>query len=240
MLAAAVISTHAGAALADFDCRTRLAETATKVPPRVDFKQYMEQRESNDPDPTAHMRALIELTKANRRTALEYCARQRPPIAPTECRGGVPFCALIVNRKTDQVVAKGCNHSSVNPIFHGEIAAIVDFSRILQSQGISLREVAGHHDLYTMGESCAMCMGTIMWAGFHTVFFGSSLEYLNQYYSQIMISDVELSALWRECQASKNTVRTQVVGGVLQAQTNALFEEFGYHFCPTAPEAVKR
>jgi tRNA(Arg) A34 adenosine deaminase TadA len=185
------------------------------------------------------MRELIGLAQSNRRAALEYCSRQVPSIAAAECSGGVPFCALIVNRETDQVIAKGCNHGSVNPIFHGEIAAIIDLSTVLQSQGISLRKVAGHHDLYTTGESCAMCMGAIMWAGFHTVFFGSSVEHLNQYFSQIMISDHELSGLWRECQAGENSVRTQVVGRVLEAENDALFDEFGFRYCPAATETVK-
>ncbi len=55
-----------------------------------------------------------------------------------------------------------------------------------------------------------------------------------------MITDHELSGLWRECQSEENIVRTQVVGGVLQAQNDALFREFGFQFCPTAAEAVKR
>ena len=84
-----------------------------------------------------------------------------------------------------------------------------------------------------------MCMGAIMWAGFHTVFFGSSVEHLNHYFSQIMITDHELSGLWRECQTGENIVRTQVVGGVLQAQNDALFREFGFQFCPTTAESVK-
>jgi tRNA(Arg) A34 adenosine deaminase TadA len=76
-----------------------------------------------------------------------------------------------------------------------------------------------------------MCFGAIMWAGFHTVFFGSSIGYLNKYFSQIMIGSEKLSALWRECLAGSNIVRTQVVGGVLEEQTNALFEAFGDQFC---------
>lgn len=230
---AVVIAVDAGPAVSGANCKTQVAASSTDILPRIDFKLYMEQRGPNDPDPTAHMRELIEYTKANRRTALVYCARQQPPIAPKACSGGVPFCALIVDRKTDRVVAKACNHGSANPIFHGEIAAIIDFATNLQGQGIAFRKVAGHHDIYTTGESCAMCMGAIMWSGFHTVFFGSSVEHLNKYFSQIMISDHDLSGLWRGCQAAENVVRTQIVGGVLLAQNNELFEEFGFQFCQT-------
>ena len=238
-LLAAATTVDAGPASPDADCKAKVASLATKPTPHLNFKQYLEQRGPDDPDPTGHMQELIEFTKANRRSALAYCARQQPPLAPKACSGGVPFCALIVDRTVDQIVAKACNHGSANPLFHGEIAAIIDFSTTLQSQGVPFRKVAGHHDLYTTGESCAMCMGAIMWAGFHTLFFGSSIEHLNQYFPQIMIRDHELSELWRECQAAKNMVRTQIVGGVLQAKNDALFEEFGFQFCPAAAESVK-
>jgi tRNA(Arg) A34 adenosine deaminase TadA len=199
----------------------------------VDLARYMAQRAPGDPDPRVHMRTLIALAHANRQSALDYCARQRPPIPPLECAGGVPFCALIVDRRTDKVIASGCNHGAANPLFHGEIAAIMDFATRLQGQGIPFRTVAGHHDLYTTGESCAMCMGAVLWSGFHTLFFGSSLQHLNRYFAQIMISDQALSGLWRECQGTENRNRTQVVGGVLAAENDALFAEFGPQFCPT-------
>ena len=198
----------------------------------MNFENYMATREPNDPDPTAHMRTLIEYTKANRRAAVENCAKQNPPRVAKDCPGGVPFCALITDRRTDQVIAKACNHGVANPVFHGEIAAINLFANVLQAQGTSFSEVAAHHDIYTTGESCAMCMGAIMWAGFNTVFFGSNVEFLNNYYSQIMIKNRELTGLWRACQGKKNTIRTRVVGEVLEKESNAVFEEIGFQFCP--------
>jgi tRNA(Arg) A34 adenosine deaminase TadA len=202
--------------------------------PRTDFEEYMATRGRDDPDPTMHMQALIEYTKESRRAAVKYCAEQEPPKLAKDCPGGVPFCALIVDRRSDQVIAKACNHGGSNPVFHGEIAAINLFAIVLQSRGMSFSEVAPYHDLYTTGESCAMCMGAIMWSDFHTVFFGSNLEFLGDFYSQIMIRDRELTGLWRECQAKENTVRTLVVGGVLEKENNVLFEEFGFQFCPAA------
>jgi hypothetical protein len=38
--------------------------------------------------------------------------------------------------------------------------------------------------------------------------------------------------------ASK-TVRTQDVGGVLEAENDALFEEFGVQYCPATKDVVK-
>lgn len=202
--------------------------------PRVDLEKFMATRDPDDPDPTVHMRTLIEYTKKNRLAAVNYCAEQEPPKPAANCPGGVPFCAMIVDRRTDQVVATACNHGAANPVFHGEIAAINVFATVLQARGVSFRETAPHHDLYTTGESCAMCMGAIMWSGFRTMFFGSSVGFLSNFYSQIMVKDSELTGLWRECQAKENTVRTLVVGGVLEKETNALFEEFGLQFCRAA------
>ncbi len=211
---------------------------STEATGSLDISAYLAQRSPGDPDPRVHMRTLIAVAKQNRQAAIAYCAAQKPPIPPSACSGGVPFCALIVDRRTDEVVVTGCNHGAANPVFHGEITAINNFADVLQARGIPFSEVGPYHDLYTTGESCAMCMGAIMWSGFHTVFFGSDLDFLEQYYAQITISDQELAGLWRECQATENTVRTQVVGGVLQQENDALFEEFGFQFC-SAPRAVE-
>jgi len=143
----------------------------------------------------------------------------------------------VVDRETDSVVARACNHGAANPILHGEIAAINAVANIFQAQGRPFSAVAANHDLYTTGESCAMCAGAIMWSGFNTVFFGSSVATLSNYYSQIQISHQELSGLWTECQEPDNlTVRTRVVGPVLEAENDALFAEFGLQFCPAAFE----
>jgi len=198
----------------------------------TDFDYYMAHRGPNDPDPRDHMRDLVEYTRQNRAAAVRFCSEQNTSVPAAQCPGGVPFCAFVVNRETDSVVARACNHGAANPIFHGEIAVINAVANTFQAQGMPFSSVAANHDLYTTGESCAMCAGAIMWSGLKTVFFGSTVATLSNYYSQIQISHQELSGLWTECQEQDDlTVKTRVVGPVLEAENDALFAEFGFQFC---------
>jgi tRNA(Arg) A34 adenosine deaminase TadA len=199
--------------------------------PTLDYAIYMVSRGPTDPDPIIHMRALVEHTKENRAAALAYCASQEPPVSAADCAGAVPFCAFVVDRRSDSIVAKACNHGGANPMLHGEVAAINAVSNVFQARGIAFREVAHNYDLYTTGESCAMCSGAIMWAGFKSVFFGSTVGYMSNFFSQIQISNRELAGLWTDC-TNETTVRTVVVGPILEEENNALFDEFGPRFCP--------
>ncbi len=216
--------------------RTQASTPAADVPRPLTYEQYMAQRGPKDPDPKVHMATLVEYTRENRRRAVANCKANG--IEPGQCTAGVPFCALIVDRKADKVVARGCNQGSFNPVLHGEIVTINLFAGTLQAQNIHLADVGSSYDLYTTGESCAMCMGAIMWAGFHTVFFGSNVHFLSHFFSQIMISDSDLARLWRPCPGTHNIVRTQVVGGVLEKENNRLFEEFGRQFCQAPAKAA--
>ena len=58
-----------------------------------------------------------------------------------------PFAALLVNRKSGDIVATGINQSSTNPTLHGEIAAIHDFA---QRSGEGWNELT----LYSTAEPC--------------------------------------------------------------------------------------
>ena len=220
-----------------FSVSERVVESVDGRQTPSDFAYYMAHRGPGDPDPRRHMRDLIEYTRENRAAAVRFCAAQDPPIAAAQCSGGVPFCAFVVDRETDSVVARACNHGSANPVLHGEIAAINAVANTFQAQGMPFRAVAAQHDLYTTGESCAMCAGAILWAGFNTVFFGSTVSTLSNYYSQIQISHQELAGLWTTCAEPDNlTVATRVVGPVMEAENDALFEEFGFQFCSAASE----
>ena len=122
-----------------------------------------------------------------------------------------PFAAVIVRRTTGQIVAKGMNRSTDNPTFHGEIDAIN-------------RCAAAHSqcdwsalDLYTTAEPCAMCQSAIEWAGIATVYYGTSIPYLqSRGWRQINIRAEEV--------AQRTPFRhTRVVGGILECECNALF-----------------
>jgi len=206
-----------------------------RTPTDLDF--YLANRGPDDPDPRRHMHDLVEYARQNRLEAVKFCAEQDPPVPASECSGGVPFCAFVVDRQTDTVVARACNHGSANPVLHGEIAAINAVANVFQAQGKSFSAVAPHHDLYTTGEPCAMCSSAIMWSGFKTMFYGSSIATLAHYYSQIQISNSELTGLWAECQAPDDLiVRTRVVGPVLEVESDELFAEFGFQFCSAVTE----
>ena len=80
-----------------------------------------------------------------------------------------PFGAVIVRRTTGEIIAKGFNRSSENPIFHGEIDAI-NRCAAAHSQ-LDWTEL----DLYTTAEPCPMCQSAIEWVGISTVYYGTSI-----------------------------------------------------------------
>jgi len=122
-----------------------------------------------------------------------------------------PFGAVIVNRASGEIVAEGYNQSVLNPTFHGEMVAI---NHCAQShQPSDWHEL----DLYTTAEPCPMCQSAIEWAGIATVYYGTSIPYLQQHnWRQINIRASEISAQT----AFRNT---RIIGGVLEDACNALF-----------------
>ena len=123
-----------------------------------------------------------------------------------------PFGAVIIRRITGELIAKGFNRSSENPTFHGEIDAI---NRCASAHSqIDWTEL----DLYTTAEPCPMCQSAIEWAGITTVYYGSSIPYLQSHgWRQIDIRAEEV--------ARRTPFRqTNVIGGILEFECNTLFE----------------
>ena len=123
-----------------------------------------------------------------------------------------PFGAVIVWRTTGEVIAKGCNRSSESPTFHGEIDAI-NRCAAAYSQ-IDWTEL----DMYTTAEPCPMCQSAIEWAGISTVYYGTSIPYLQSHgWRQIDIRAEEVA---------RHTAfrQTRVIGGILEFECNVLFE----------------
>jgi len=87
-----------------------------------------------------------------------------------EAGDGGPFGAIIV--KNGNIIGEGWNHvlSSNDPTAHGEIVAIRDASKRIQSYDLS------GCDLYTSGEPCPMCLSAIYWARLERVFYGFSIQ----------------------------------------------------------------
>lgn len=123
-----------------------------------------------------------------------------------------PFGAIIVKRETGEIVAEGFNQSALNPSFHGEMVAINRCAELLRPADWS------GFDLYTTAEPCPMCQSAIQWAGIACVYYGTSIPYLTEHHWQqinIRASEVIAQTPFR---------KTIIVGGILEAECNALFD----------------
>ena len=124
-----------------------------------------------------------------------------------------PFGAVIVRQATGKVLAQGYNRSSHSPTLHGEIDVINRCAaKHAQVDWTTL-------DLYTTAEPCPMCQSAIEWAGIATVYFGTSIPFLQERgWRQIDIRAEEV--------ARRTPFRnTRVIGGILEEECNALFEK---------------
>jgi len=123
-----------------------------------------------------------------------------------------PFGAVIVKRATGEIVAEGFNQSVLNPAFHGEMVAINRCSELHHPADWS------GFDLYTTAEPCPMCQSAIQWAGIANVYYGTSIPYLqklNWWQINIRASEVNARTPFRN---------SAIVGGILEAECNALFD----------------
>ena len=124
--------------------------------------------------------------------------------------GDFPFGAVIVRDGT--VIARGRNLGRTNgdPTAHGEMVAI---RRCLADHGpAALRGST----LYTSGESCAMCMGAILWCHMGRLVFAASIAQLATKIDQIMLTDAEIAA-------KATFAPIAITGGVLADEAMALF-----------------
>ena len=85
-------------------------------------------------------------------------------------KGGGPFGSLIV--KDNKIISEGFNQvtSTNDPTAHGEIVAIRNSCKILNS--FSLKSC----DLYTSCEPCPMCMSAIYWARIDNVYYANTRD----------------------------------------------------------------
>lgn len=97
-------------------------------------------------------------------------------LAIAEARAGIrskhggPFGAVVV--KNGKVIASGhnCVLKNNDSTCHGEIAAIREAEKKLETFDLSDCE------LYTTAEPCLMCLGAILWANISKVYYGCSVE----------------------------------------------------------------
>ena len=125
-------------------------------------------------------------------------------------QGDFPFGTVIV--RDGKVIARGFNmgRRKDDPTAHGEMVAI---RNCLAEHGSAA--LVGS-TLYTSGESCAMCMGAILWCKMGRLVFAASVEQLATKINQIMITDAYI--------ASKAPfVPISITGGVLAEEAMKLF-----------------
>lgn len=122
-----------------------------------------------------------------------------------------PFGAVIVRIETGEVVATGVNHSSENPILHGEIDCMNDYVRRNGNRGWSGML------LYTTGEPCSMCMSALVWSGIGGVVYASSIDGIRR----AGIGQIGLTA--RQVLDASPFGEIFLLGGILADETDRMF-----------------
>ena len=135
----------------------------------------------------------------------------RQAIAEAQQVPARPFGAVIVDAEAATVVARGHNRTDLSPTYHGEIDAINNMASSRFNRAGRLLA------LYTTAEPCPMCQAAIAWADVGLVVYGASIPFLKDLgWWQI---DVRAEELARRTPFRNITV----LGGVLEAECNALF-----------------
>lgn len=127
----------------------------------------------------------------------------------------LPFGAVLVRGDNGVLVAEGFNRSAENPTWHGEIDAINRCAR--EHPGIDWSSLV----LYTTAEPCPLCTSAVVWTGIGTLVYGSSIPYLQSldwWQIDLRAEEVLRRAPFRSC---------RLIGGVLEAECNALFVRAG-------------
>jgi len=126
-------------------------------------------------------------------------------------RGDYPFGSVIVRDGKVMVIGRNLGKQEKDPTAHGEMVAI---RRFLTRYGPD--KLKGT-TLYTSGESCAMCMGAILWCGISRLVYGASIAELATKTGQIMVTDAEIAD-------KAPFAEIAITGGVLAAESLALFK----------------
>ncbi|EFA86783.1 hypothetical protein PPL_00588 [Heterostelium album PN500] len=137
------------------------------------------------------------------------------------------------------VACTGLNQNENSAIYHGEMVAIMNCSRIHN------KNTWEGYSLYTTGESCVMCHAAAMWAGFSKVIYGTSIQtmYCDKCLGQIPVLSNQINAL--AYGLSGNNSPAQVIGGILRKKTDTIYPNFclqpsnGWHVDPICSKCAK-
>jgi tRNA(Arg) A34 adenosine deaminase TadA len=124
-----------------------------------------------------------------------------------------PFGAVIVERETGEVVAEGLNRAEKNPVWHGEIGAIINCAE--NRPGVDWTRLV----LYTTAEPCPMCSGAILWSGIPHLVYGTSTDTL------IDLGFPPLDLRIAEIASRASFAPPEITAGVLEEKCDALYEE---------------
>ena len=148
---------------------------------------------------------LSSIPMKNHETAM------RAAIAMAAQNKSYPFGAVITNAKSGEILARGVNKTFDNPLLHGEVSCINNYvSKYGNKNWADLV-------LYTTGEPCPMCMSGLIWAGIGGVVYGSSIATIKKSGIDIFIFSA------KEINQGSNFSNTQLMGGILEAECDALF-----------------
>ncbi|HEY7772715.1 MAG TPA: nucleoside deaminase [Marinagarivorans sp.] len=111
------------------------------------------------------------------------------------------------------VLAFAVNDAADSPLRHGEMLALENLFKDTLSD-VELSQCT----LVTTAEPCPMCAGAIFWSGIGRVVYGTSIATLQS----LGVKQLALSASEVLGKCSKPP---ELIGGVLEAKCNALFEQ---------------
>jgi len=145
---------------------------------------------------------------------LEHTAYMKQAIE-TACQNlQRPFGALLLDHREGEVLATAVNRAYRNPVAHAELEVI---QKVVAKQGGDVRW--GDCTMYVTAEPCSMCISGILWAGIPRVVYGSSLVTLHDLgYRQIRLRAAEVVE-----KAGPSLVGTELIGGVMEEECDALF-----------------
>ncbi|MBC7773420.1 MAG: nucleoside deaminase [Pyrinomonadaceae bacterium] len=139
----------------------------------------------------------------------EAIAQARAGIAA----GQSPFGAIIVRH--DVVIARGHNQVwlRTDPTAHAEVVCIQNAGKALASIDLSGCE------MYTTTEPCPMCASAIHWSKLDSVYYGATIaDAMNAGFTELTLSIDDVF--------KQGGSRVRAVGGVMQTECAALFDEW--------------
>ena len=79
-------------------------------------------------------------------------------------KGNKIFGAFVLNKTDLSLVVTGVNHEIENPLYHGEISAIINFFKLRNLNPKDYLFVSSH-------EPCSLCLSAITWSGFDNFYY---------------------------------------------------------------------